>query len=142
MPEEENTFEGEFDPEDFAETLREATSDTGAKKLCMRAKRCSRGISCENAQTRNRTVEIQDLFQGKSPDLGDCSNWVARRELNTGLDIIQRPKGAGRHNTHANKRQAYTELLLRAKSGGPIPIGLDRETLIKVLEDILRKLKP
>lgn len=127
----------EFDnPEDFASAVQEALGDpSGTRKLCMRAIQCVRKLTCEHAQTRQGTVELQDLFNGRAPDLGDCENWSPRRELNTGLDIPRRKSGGiSRHNAHANRIRAQEELLRKIEAGEPLPYSTQSpEELKKML---------
>lgn len=138
--------EEEIDPEEFGKILQEVMSkelSAGNQKYCIRAKRCARNMTCEHAQTRDVTTETLDLFQGKSPDLGDCSNWIARKELNTGLDLPRRVSGgASRHNQHADRARAQDELLRKIDRGEKLPFSSHTpEELKNMLEDSRRRRK-
>lgn len=113
--------EPEFDPEELSEAISEAMS-TGARKLCIRARRCVRAISCESAQDRGVTCDLQDLFKGKATDFNDCSSWTPRKELASTGDVPRRRAGSGsKHNAHADRQAAQRELLRRINAGEPIP---------------------
>ena len=134
------------DPEDVGkaiqEAVEEATATTGLRKLCVRRHRCARKMTCEHAQVRNQSSDVVDLFRGKSPDLGDCENWKARRELNTELDIIRRPNGSGsRHNAHADREAARKELIRKIDAGEPIPFSNHTPEELKNMLDNARRKK-
>lgn len=116
-----DVFPEGFDLESFGQEIEDSIRDGVGRKICIRAKHCVRKISCEHAQVREATAELQDLFQGKSSDFGDCSNWKARTELNTQLDLPRRRGGGSRHNQHANREAAVRELIRKIDAGEPLP---------------------
>jgi hypothetical protein len=113
----------EFDDE-LQKSMQEAIADAGRRKVrCIRKTRCARNMTCEYAQIRNETANLEDLYKGSGlHDFRDCENWLARKELNTALDIIRRPNGSGsRHNLHADRDAERRKLLERIERGEGLP---------------------
>ncbi len=133
---------GEEFNEEIEKGIQDAIREASAKKVrCIRRTRCARNMTCEYAQIRNETAELQDLFVGKAPNLGDCENWKARRELNTGLDMPRRPAGAGsRHNSHVDRNAERKKLIEKIERGEGLPFSSHTpEELRNMLEASRRK---
>jgi hypothetical protein len=112
----------DFDPQSMADAIGDVKSGE-ARKYCIRSKQCPRSMTCDYAREPTETTELADLFQGKSANLGDCSNWYIRPELYSSLDVPRRRNGSGsRHNSHAPDRAAaHAELIRKIDAGEPIP---------------------
>jgi len=132
----------EFDNE-IARNMQEAIADAAKpKQRCIRKLRCARKMTCEYAQERQETAELQDLYIGSGlHDFRDCENWLARRELNTGLDMPRRPAGAGsRHNSHVDRNVERKKLIEKIERGEGLPFSSHTpEELRNMLEASRRK---
>jgi hypothetical protein len=69
----------------------------GLRKFCVDGSRCGLGMSCENHQTRDQTVDVGSYWTGRQV-AGECDNFIPRTELNGIADMPRRKPGEGKHN--------------------------------------------
>lgn len=132
------------DPDQFAKQLQEEIiGESKPRQLCMRAKRCSRNLTCEHAQVRNKAANVVDLFRGQQTNgYADCANWLARDELRTEGDIFRKKRPDGtKHNLHASREAERKELLRKIDAGEPIPFSNHTPEELKNMLDASRRKK-
>lgn len=79
-----------FDDDEGPEKpLNEKGKFGGIRKMCTDHKRCGLGLTCEHAQVRNESCELQSLWAPTGNDLSGCGNWMPRKELCSENDIFR-----------------------------------------------------